>query len=395
MIWFSEWTVKILVTKPQIAWFGMNWQSCNKMIFFGISDSYERYYQAIRRCWRYWQKNPVDIYIVIWERETSTLDNVLEKAKKHEEMFDQMSKNSLIYFNNIYQKMTWNTDHIINGNWYKILQWDCVQRIREIESDSIDFSVFSPPFSDLFTYSDSELDMGNCKNDEEFYNHFQFLVSELYRVIKPWRLVSFHCMNLPTRKAVQWFIGLKDFRGDLIRMFQDKWFIYHSEVTIWKDPVVAMQRTKSLWLLHKTIKKDSSMSRQWIPDYVVTMRKPWDNLEPITHNSENFPVDYWQKIASPVWMDINQSDTLQYRSARDHKDEKHICPLQLDVIRRLVYLWSNPWDTVLSPFMWIGSEWFVSLELGRKFVWIELKKSYFEQASRNLANVNKQPYLFV
>jgi DNA modification methylase len=227
--------------------------------------------------------------------------------------------------------------------------------------------------------------MGNCRNHQDFQDHFKYLAPELFRVTKPGRLLSFHCMLLPTSKARDGIIGLTDFRGQLIKMFQDCGWVFHSEVVIWKDPVTAMQRTKALGLLLKTIRKDSSMSRQGIPDYLVTMRKPGDNPEPISHTAENFPVSLWQKYASPVWMDINPSDTLQYRSAREEKDEKHICPLQLEVIRRAMDLWTNPGDTVLSPFTGIGSEGYVALQKGRRFVGAELKKSYFEQAGRNLA----------
>lgn len=262
---------------------------------------------------------------------------------------------------------------------------DCVDVVRSLPESSVDFSVFSPPFASLYTYSNSPRDMGNVRDHDEFYAHFKFLVSELLRVTVPGRLLSFHCMNLPTSKARDGFIGISDFRGELIRMFTDAGWIFHSEVCIWKDPVIAMQRTKAIGLLHKQLKKDSCLSRQGIPDYLVTMRKPGDNPRPVSHTNESFPVAVWQKYASPVWMDINPSDTLQYRSVRDDKDERHICPLQLDVIRRALRLWSNPGDTVLSPFAGIGSEGYVALQEGRRFVGAELKASYYRQASANLA----------
>ena len=261
---------------------------------------------------------------------------------------------------------------------------DCVEVVSGLPSDSIHYSIFSPPFASLYTYSASDRDMGNCRDAEAFYNHFLFLVQELYRVMMPGRLVSFHCMNLPLFKERDGFIGIRDFRGDLIRMFQDAGFIFHSEVCIWKDPVTAMQRTKDLGLLHKTIRKDSSMSRQGIPDFLVTMRKPGVNPEPIAHSAEGFPVSVWQRYASPVWMDINPSDTLQKGSAREQQDERHVCPLQLQVIQRGLELWSNPGDTVLSPFMGIGSEGFQSIKMGRRFIGVELKPSYFSQSCRNL-----------
>lgn len=267
---------------------------------------------------------------------------------------------------------------------YAMYLGDCVEVLKCLPSESIDYSIFSPPFSSLYAYSDSDRDMGNCRNVAEFFDHFRFLVPELFRVLAPGRDLSFHCMNLPTSKVRDGVIGIYDFRGDLIRAFSDGGFIYHSEVCIWKDPVIAMQRTKAIGLLYKQLKKDSVLSRQGIPDYLVTMRKPGANANPVTKDPNDFPVDLWQRYASPVWMDINASDTLQRESAREEADEKHIAPLQLEVIRRAVRLWSNPGDTVLSPFAGIGSEGYESLKLRRRFVGIELKRSYFDQAVANL-----------
>ncbi len=247
--------------------------------------------------------------------------------------------------------------------------------------------MFSPPFSSLYTYSNSPRDMGNVKDDAEFFAHFGYLIAELRRIIKPGHLVSFHCMDLPTSKERNGYIGLRDFPGDLIRAFEAHGWIYHSKVTIWKDPVTAMQRTKALGLLHKTIRNNATMSRQGIPDYVITMRDPRDVAEKVTHGAE-YPVSLWQNIASPIWMDINPSDTLQYRSAREHADERHIAPLQLEVIRRCIRLWTNPNDIVLSPFAGIGSEGYVALEEGRRFVGAELKDSYFRQAAANLESAS-------
>jgi DNA modification methylase len=276
---------------------------------------------------------------------------------------------------------------------------DCVEVTRGIPDASIHYSIFSPPFASLYTYSASDRDMGNCKSHKEFYRNFRFLIRELFRVIKPGRLCSMHCMNLPTSKARDGYIGLTDFRGHLIRMMRSAGWIFHSEVVIWKDPVTAMQRTKAIGLLHKQIKKDSALSRQGIPDYLITFRKPGENVEPIAHTDETFPVALWQRFASPVWDDINPSDTLQYRSAREEQDEKHICPLQLTVIRRGLKLWTNPGDIVLTPFGGIGSEGVVALEEGRRAVLIELKASYFKQLAANCNNaapnaVGKQRSLF-
>lgn len=267
---------------------------------------------------------------------------------------------------------------------FSIYQGDSCEVIKSIPDSSIHFSVFSPPFASLYVYSNSERDMGNCKTHSEFYEHFRYLVGEMLRITIPGRLLSFHCMNLPTSKQNDGFIGIRDFRGELIKIFIEAGWILHSEVCIWKDPVVAMQRTKALGLLHKQIKKDSCMSRQGIPDFLVTMRKPGDNPERVTHTNESFPVKIWQQYASPIWMDINPSKTLQRKSARAEKDERHICPLQLEVIERALNLWTNPNDIVFSPFAGIGSEGYVAIKTGRRFVGIELKASYYEQAFKNL-----------
>ena len=270
------------------------------------------------------------------------------------------------------------------ANKYACYNGDSCEVVKEIPDNSIHYTLFSPPFSSLYTYSNSDRDMGNSKSDDEFFKHFEFLVKELYRVTMPGRLLSFHCMNIPLMKERDGVIGLKDFRGDLIRVFQSQGFVYHSEVTIWKNPVTEMQRTKALGLLHKQIKKDSAMSRQGIPDYIVTMRKPGDNPERITHTTESFPIDVWQNYASPVWMDIRQSDTLQKKSARADKDERHICPLQLEVIQRCIELWTNPGDIVFDPFGGIGSVPYTGLRMGRRGIGIELKESYYKQMELNL-----------
>ncbi len=291
---------------------------------------------------------------------------------------------------------------------------DCCEVVKALPDASVHFSIFSPPFASLYTYSNSERDMGNCKNDAMFMLHFGFLVKDLFRVTKPGRLVSFHCMNLPTSKQFHGVIGLRDFRGELIRLFESHGWIFHSEVCIWKDPVTAMQRTKALGLLHKQVVKDSCMSRQGVPDYLVTMRKPGVNPEPVSGQFDNyagdevamaeragvvdsadepdkrrFSIDVWQRYASPVWMDINPSMTLQRESAREHNDERHICPLQLQVIDRALELWSNPGDTVFSPFAGIGSEGYEAVKHGRNFIGVELKESYFKQAYLNLAAAEK------
>ena len=291
------------------------------------------------------------------------------------------------------------------GNGCALYNGDSVELIKAFPDESMHFEIYSPPFSSLYTYSNSDRDLGNSKTDEQFFEHFHFLTTELFRILKPGRIMAVHCMNLPTSKERDGFIGIKDFRGELIREFQSVGFIYHAEVCIWKNPVTAMQRTKALGLLHKQIKKDSCMSRMGIPDYVVIMRKPGDNPERVTHTNDTYPVSEWQNVASPiweydhspVWWDINQSDTLNVRMARDGRDERHICPLQLPVIERLVKLYTNPNDIVFTPFLGIGSEVYQSILMGRRGVGIELKKSYFDCAVENVKNAEieaSQPTLF-
>jgi len=297
------------------------------------------------------------------------------------------------------------------GQDWILYHGDSVEVVEGLPDNSIHFSVFSPPFASLYTYSNSDRDMGNCKSDQDFADHFQYLINQLYRVLMPGRLIAFHCMNLPTSKARDGYIGIRDFRGDLIRAFAQEGFIYHSEVCIWKDPVMAVQRTKAKGLLHKQLKKDSSSSRQGIADYLVVVRKPGDNPEPVSgrlnHYAGDMPpqssgdkerdsINIWQRYASPGWHDINSNDTLQFQSARDNNDERHICPLQLQVIERALQLWTNPGDTVLDPFNGIGSSGYVSLKAGRWYVGIELKESYYRNAVNNLESVSssRQQSLF-
>ena len=272
----------------------------------------------------------------------------------------------------------------VTKNKYAVYNGDSCEVVKAIPDNSIHYTIFSPPFASLYTYSNSDRDMGNSKGDDEFYNHFIYLAKELYRITMPRRLLSFHCMDLPLMKERDGVIGLKDFPSIIRQIFEDCGFIYHSKVTIWKNPVTEMQRTKALGLLHKQIRKDSTMNRQGIPDYIVTMRKPGENPERVSHTHETFPVDVWQNYASPVWMDIRQSDTLQKKSAREDKDERHICPLQLEVIQRCIELWTNPGDIVLDPFAGIGSVPYVAVTMGRRGIGVELKESYYKQARNNL-----------
>ena len=407
LLGFADGSIKRLVSKPSIAGWGMNFQACHNEIFVGLSDSYEQFYQAMRRCWRFGQKSKVNAYVVTADTEGAVVKNIMRKEEDAQKMAEMMVENMHeINTENIRGIERTKSEYMTrdeSGAKWRFLLGDCVERTREIADESIDFSIFSPPFASLYTYSASDRDMGNSKDEEEFAEHFGFLVKELYRIIKPGRLVSFHCMNLPTSKAHNGYIGIRDFRGDLIRMFESAGFIYHSEVCIWKDPVTAMQRTKAIGLLHKQLVKDSCMSRQGVPDYLVTMRKPGINVAPVEGELDHFAgeegsftstgrlsIDIWQRYASPVWMDIDPSDTLQARAARDEKDERHICPLQLQVIHRALQLWTNPNDLVFSPFGGIASEGYESIRLGRRFIGIELKPSYFEQGVKNLRQVERE-----
>jgi DNA modification methylase len=403
---FSKGEYKILITKSKIAGMGMNFQHCHNQIFAALDFSFEKLYQSVRRSYRFGQKENVNIYLITIDTMQNVVDIIKEKEKTFITLRQEM-QNIINYEKRVYKKMIDKTEDFITDDCH-LMKGDCVQRIKEIPDESIGFSIFSPPFASLYTYSDHYEDMGNCRDYSEFFYQFKFLVSELYRVLQSGRLVSFHCMNLPVSKQHSGYIGIQDFRGDLIRLFQECGFIYHSEVCIWKDPVIAMQRTKALGLLHKQVVKDSAMCRQGVPDYLVTMRKPGENLKPIQGELDHFAgedfksegrlsIDIWQRYASPIWMDINPSNTLQYRSAKDEDDEKHICPLQLDVIHRALQLWSAEGDTVLTPFLGIGSESYESLKLNRKTIGIELKDSYFKQAVKNIESIyeeRKQKTLF-
>lgn len=280
-----------------------------------------------------------------------------------------------------------------HGERFALYNGDCVDVLRQMPDACIDFSVYSPPFGSLFVYSPSIADMGNS-TDEQFADHYAFLVAEKFRLTKPGRLTAVHCSDLPMTKWKDGAVGIKDFSGDIIRIHQDAGWILHGRRTIWKCPVVEMTRTKHVGLLYKQLQKDSSKSRGGMPDYLLTFIKPGDNAEPIKHAPKDFPLDQWQEWASPVWMSVDQTRVLNVAAARSPNDERHLCPLQLDVIERAVVMWSNPGDVVLSPFAGIGSEGHGALQLKRRFVGVELKREYFEQASRQLAHIEASPGLF-
>jgi hypothetical protein len=346
----------------------------------------------VRRSWRFGQTRPVDVEVFTAESEGQVLANIKRKETQHHEISNQMVDHMRVLMQKETRQSERSTTPYVRdyaeGEGWQLHQADCVHLASEMESESVDYTVFSPPFASLYTYSNSDYDMGNCRDDDGFYQQFRFLVDQMFRITKPGRLLSFHCMNLATSKQNHGYIGLRDFRGELIRMFIEAGWIFHSEVCIWKDPVTAMQRTKALGLLWKQVRKDAAMSRQGIPDYLVTVRKPGESQNPVTHTKDDIPVDMWQKYASPVWMDINPSRTLNKMPARDDNDERHICPLQLDVIERALHLWTNRGDLVFSPFTGIGSEGYCALQMGRRFIGSELKPSYFQIAKENLTGAN-------
>jgi len=382
LLGFANNEFPILISKTKIASFGMNYQNCRNQIFASLDFSFEGLYQAIRRSYRFGQENEVNIYLIT----TDTMANVRQSIDTKQKQFKIMQDEMAIAINgNLKGETLSESDYNVeseSNEWFNLKRGDCVQLIKDVPDESIGLSVFSPPFAELYTYSSHIEDMGNSKDYNEFLIQFGFLVNELHRVMMSGRNVAVHCMDLPIQKGKEGFIGLRDFSNMIRIAFEDAGFVYHSRVTIWKDPVIEMQRTKALGLLHKQIKKDSTMSRVGLPDYVLIFRKDGERGNPVTNT--DLPVDLWQKYASPVWMDIDYGNTLQgFRNGRDEKDEKHICPLQLDTIERLIHLYSNKGDTVLTPFLGIGSEAYQAVKMGRKAVGFELKESYFSVAKQN------------
>lgn len=381
LLGFANDEFRVLVTKKKIVQFGMNYQNCHNIIDASPDFSFEGLYQFIRRCLRFGNKHRVNVYIVT----TDTMKNVIESIKVKQSQFQKMQKamqESMKKGFEAQEKYQSETD-IVEGEGYKLYKGDCVQLIKNIPDESIGFSIFSPPFAELYTYSDKVEDMGNSRDYNEFLFAFKFLVKDLYRVMWSGRNVAVHCMDLPIQKGKEGYIGLRDFSGMILQAFTEAGFIYHSRVTIWKNPVTEMQRTKALGLLHKQVKKDAAMSRVGIPDYLLIFRKPGEHKHPVKCD---IPVDLWQQYASPVWMDIDYGNTLNAREGRDDKDEKHICPLQLDTIERAMHLWSNKGDTVFTPFLGIGSEAYMAVKNDRKAIGIELKDSYFDTARKNVAS---------
>ena len=394
LLGFGRGEFRVLITKLKIAQFGLNYQNCHNQIYASLDFSFEATYQGIRRSYRFGQTEQVNIYLIT----TDTMQNVKDAFDKKQAAFREMQAAMTLAMNrnikNQIQLQRMEVKNEYQSDYCHIKLGDCVQLIQEVPDESVGFSIFSPPFAELYTYSDKLEDMGNSKDYNEFFKAFKFLVGELYRVLWPGRNIAVHCMDLPIQKGKEGFIGLRDFSGMILQAFEEVGFIYHSRVTIWKNPVTEMQRTKALGLLHKQVKKDSAMSRVGIPDYLMVFRKEGEHDHPVHCD---ISVDTWQKWASPVWMDIDYGNTLNAAAGRDSNDEKHICPLQLDTIERAIRLWTNEGDTVLTPFLGIGSEVYTAIKTGRYGIVFELKESYFNEAIKNCRNVeveSHQPTLF-
>jgi DNA modification methylase len=426
LIDFAHGDYKILVTKTQIASFGMNFQNCNYQIFASLDFSFESTYQAMRRSWRFGQTKQVQVWMITSDRMINVPKIIGEKEKQFKTMQKEITK---AVNKNIKGQITTtiDTSDDVKTDDYHVMRGDCVQRIKEVSDNSVDLMVFSPPFADLYTYSNYVEDMGNSAGYDEFIIHFGFLVKELKRALKPGRLCAVHCMDLPTLKSRDGYMGIRRFSATIADIFEAEDMFLHSEFTVWKDPLLAAVRTKALGLAHKQVIKDMSMIRTGLADKVMVFKKKGDNETPIQlkdrrftsyipmHSLDNFPrtpegfnehfgydpdssydrdTQYshlvWQRYASPVWMDINVTNVLKYTSARDQNDEKHICPLQLDVIERIILLYSNEGETILSPFGGIGSEGYKALRMGRKSISIELKQSYFDINAKNHRNAIEQ-----
>lgn len=385
LLGFANGEFRVLITKSKIAGAGLNFQICHNQIFASLDFSFEALFQSIRRSYRFGQKETVNIYIVT----VDTMTNVIQSIKNKERQFLEMQQQMTDATNRRLTKkikMERKFKEVVHED-YTIQLGDCVQLIQKVEDESIGFSIFSPPFAELYTYSDELEDMGNSKDYNEFMTAFKYLIKELYRVLIQGRNVAVHCMDLPIQKGKEGYIGLRDFSNMIRAAFEDVGFVYHSRVTIWKNPVTEMQRTKALGLLHKQVKKDSTMSRVGIPDYLLVFRKDGERNNPVQCE---ISVDTWQKYASPVWMDIDYGKTLNGRDGRGDEDEKHIAPLQLETIERAITLWSNEGDTILTPFMGIGSEVYQAVKMNRKGIGFELKESYFDVAAENCKSVVEQ-----
>lgn len=380
LLGFAENKFRVLITKSKIAQFGLNYQNCNNQVFASLDFSFESLYQSIRRSHRFGQKKTVNIYLITTDTMQNVINSIQEKEAKFIKMQDEMR---LAILSNSEAEIKTTESKSFEGEDYKLILGDCVEEVAKLPKNSIDYSFFSPPFGALYVFSNDPKDMSNVKNNDEFLTHFKYLVTDLLRVIKPGRLVSIHMMQSTTLLGRDGFYSIVDFRGDLIRLFQDCGFYFHAENMIRKDPKTAAIRTKNRQLMWGTTKKDSSIVRPGLADYILTFKKPGENEVPIQNN---IPFELWCKIAEPIWIDVQEGDTLDYRAARASDDERHITPTQLQPIEWCYNMWCNKGETVLSPFSGVASEGYVALKTGRKYIGIELKDSYYELSKKNLAS---------
>lgn len=415
---FGRGDARIIITKPDIAGFGLNWQHCHQVIYAGVGFSFEKLYQSLKRTHRYGQTQPVETHLIYAETEGNVRSALTEKQAGFEQM--QRSMNEAMHEYGLFRdgkrlELTLPGHASTTGDGWTMYLGDCVTTVATFEENSVDFSVYSPPFANLYIYSDSEADMGNSSDSDEFFAHYEYLIRELYRVTLPGRLTAVHCKDLPAYMNRDGSAGLRDFPGDIVRAHERYGWQYHSRVTIWKDPVIEMQRTKNHGLLHKNFADRSEACRQGMPDYLLVFRKwpieggreikqqrvvgDYVGTNPPTEaeisprgrtREQNYSIAVWQRYASPVWYDIDQTNVLNYLIAKTDQDSKHICPLQLDVIARAIDLWSAPGDVVLSPFAGIGSEGYEAIKRGRKFVGVELKQEYYDIACANLTEAERQ-----
>lgn len=399
---FQDGKYRVLVTKVSIAGFGMNFQNAHNQVFVGLSYSWEEWYQAIRRCYRFGQQYPVNIYVVLTEAEREVFDTIMSKERVAKDMSEQLIQHVRKYEMDELDAASEGafdyTEEMVRGDNWTAMLGDSCQRLGELDANSIDLSVYSPPFADLYTYSNSEMDLGNSRNYDEFFSHYAFIIQELLRVTKPGRLTCVHTSDIPAMMGKDGYIGVKDFPGDVVRAYEANGWIYHGYAIVAKNPQAQAIRTHSKALLFVQLRKDSSDSRPAILDRVLFFKKPGENAVPVRPvDNGDMNNETWIDWAGGIWTGIAESDTLQYQSGRDSDDEKHICPLQLGTIERCIKLYSNPGETVLTPFMGIGSEVYEAVKWGRKGIGIELKPSYFKLAIRNLKSIEARinaPTLF-
>jgi len=367
----------------------MNFQNANNMVFFGLNDSWETWYQCIRREWRYGQTKPVNVHVILSSMEEAIYENIKRKdlmaTRLRTGLIEQIKKYEIGELKMIEPTHSNYKENTVRGDKFTAMLGDSALRLKELDDNSIDLSVYSPPFADLYTYTDSEHDLGNSRNSDEFFDHYQFIIDELLRVTKPGRLTCVHVSDIPAMAQKDGYIGIKDFPGDVIRAYQDKGWIFVGRAFVQKNPQAQAIRTKSKALLFVQLRKDSTDSRPALVDQILLLKKPGENAVPVNPvDNGEMDNEKWIEWANGIWLGIRETDTLQYTTARDTDDEKHICPLQLGTIERCIKLYSNPGEIVLTPFMGIGSEIYQALKYRRRGIGIELKESYFNTAINNL-----------